>query len=169
MAKPSHKANLRHRTVHVMGRDQNGFSMIELMIAVAIVAILTAIAIPTYQKQVMQSRESSAKSALLDLARREETYYSANNYYTTELDSLGYANINSNTIQVPNNTNEAYYTVTISPASSGTTASSYTATATPVAGSTQVKDPCGTYQIDYLGNQTNNGTSGTSSGGLSCW
>ena len=135
------------------------------MIVVAIVAILAAIALPAYQKQIMQSRESSAKSALLDLARREETYYSNYNYYTTQLDSLGYANITGNAIQVPNNTNENYYTVTVTPASSGTTAATYTATATPVAGSTQANDPCQIYQIDYLGNQTATGT--PTSG--SCW
>jgi type IV pilus assembly protein PilE len=169
MAKTFDNAPLHRRPMHGVPRDDNGFTLIELMIVVAIVAILAAIAIPAYKKQIMQSRESAAKSALLDLARREETFYSTNNYYTTQLDSLGYANITSNGIQVPNNTNEAYYTITVAPATSGTTEATYTATATPVTGSTQVNDACGTYQIDYLGNQTNVGATGTSSGGLSCW
>jgi type IV pilus assembly protein PilE len=169
MAKTFNKVRAHHHSTHVVDRDYGGFSLIEMMIVVAIIAILAAIAIPAYQKQIRQSRESSAKSALLDLARREETFYSTNNYYTTQLDSLGYANITSNAVEVPNNTNEAYYSVTITPATAGTTASTYTATATPVAGSTQASDTCGTYQIDYLGNQTNTGASGTSSGGLSCW
>jgi type IV pilus assembly protein PilE len=158
-----------HRFVRSMRNSDDGFTLIELMIVVAIVAILAAIAIPAYKKQIMQSRESSAKSALLDLARRQETYYSANNAYATQMSLLGYANVTSNAIQVPNNTNQAYYTVTISgPASSGSTASTFTATATPVAGSTQANDACGTYQIDYLGNQTNTGSS-SPGGGMSCW
>jgi type IV pilus assembly protein PilE len=169
MAKTFDKARFHPRSTRVTWHHHDGFSLIELMIVVAIVAILAAIALPAYQKQIQQSRESSAKSALLDLARREETFYSTNNNYTTQLDSLGYANIVGNAIQVPNTTNEDYYTVTIQPAAAGTTASSYIATATPVAGGPQASDACGTYEINYLGVQSNVGATGTGSGGLSCW
>ncbi|QAU24266.1 prepilin-type N-terminal cleavage/methylation domain-containing protein [Dyella sp. M7H15-1] len=170
MAKTFDKANVYRGLIGAARRRPDGFTLIEMMIVVCIIAILAAIAIPAYKKQIMQSRESSAKSALLDLARREETFYSTNNYYTAEMATLGYAGVTSNAIKVPNNSNEAYYSVTITaPASGGTTAATFTATAAPVAGSTQTSDPCGTYQIDYLGNQTNSGGTGTTSGGLSCW
>ncbi|RUL74040.1 type IV pilin protein [Dyella choica] len=146
-------------------RRQRGFTLIELMIVVAIAAILAAIALPQFRKQVQKSNRTSAKSALLDLARREETFYSTNNAYATKLTTLGYTGITSNTIQVPNNTNEAYYNVTITqPASGGTTASAYTATATPTGA--QSDDSCGTYSIDYLGSQQATGTANSATG---CW
>lgn len=166
MAKTFDKALMHHRSVRVTWRHHVGFSLIELMIVVAIVAILAAIALPAYQKYIMQSRESSAKSALLDLARREETFYSTNNAYTTQLDSLGYGTIAGNAIQVPNNTNEDYYQITITaPAGAATTATTYTATATPVG--SQSNDVCGQYSLTNLGVQTASGT--TSGGGVNCW
>ncbi len=169
MAKTFDNAHMHHRSARVTWRHHVGFSLIELMIVVAIVAILAAIALPAYQKYIMQSRESAAKSALLDLARREETFYSTNNTYTTQLDSLGYAtaNITGNAIQVPNNTTEDYYSVTIQPATSGTTATTYIATASPVG--SQSNDACQTYEINNVGVQSNVGATGTGSGGIGCW
>jgi type IV pilus assembly protein PilE len=140
-----------------------GFTLIELMIVVAIVAILAAIAIPSYQKQIMKSRRTSAKTALLDLASREEKYYATNNNYPATLGSVGYTIVDSTgAIQVPNNSNEDYYSVTIT---LGTpTAAGYTATAAPVGN--QQNDSCGSYSITDLGVQN---ATGTSSGGTGCW
>lgn len=144
-------------------RKSLGFTLIELMIVVAIAAILAAIAVPMYKKQIQKSNRATAKSALLDLARREETYYSTNNSYTLQMSSLGYSNATGNQIQVPNSSSPTYIISFTAPASSGTSATTYTASAAPTG--TQSSDACGTYSVDYLGNQLPN----TSSAGSSCW
>lgn len=163
MAKTFDKARIHRRSMHMTGRHQGGFTLIELVIVVAIVAILTAIAIPQYRKYVQKSNRATAKSALLDLARREETYYSTNNSYTLNLTSLGYSSITNNQIQVPNSSNPTYNIGFTAPASSGSSAATYTVSATPTG--SQTGDGCGTYSVDYLGNQL----PATTSGGSSCW
>ena len=55
-----------------------GFTLIELMIVVVVLTLLAAIAIPTYSNQIRKSRRSEAKSALLDLAGREERFMATN-------------------------------------------------------------------------------------------
>ena len=68
-----------------MQRQQHGvhgFTLIELMVTVAIVAILSAIAYPAYTEYILKSRRTDAKNALLDLAARQERFYSLNNKYS---------------------------------------------------------------------------------------
>lgn len=67
-----------------------GFSLIELMIVVAIAAILAVIAYPSYQNKVYQSRRADAHAMLLDAAMRQERFNTDNNTYTTNLTLLGY-------------------------------------------------------------------------------
>jgi len=67
-----------------------GFTLIELMIAVAIVGILATIAATSYQRQVIQSHRTDARTALLDLAGREEKLFSTTNQYTAIPSALGY-------------------------------------------------------------------------------
>jgi type IV pilus assembly protein PilE len=62
-----------------------GFTLIELMITCAIVAILSAIAFPSYQKHVQKSARASAKAQMMDLANREQQVLLANRSYTTTL------------------------------------------------------------------------------------
>lgn len=145
-------------TKHRTGRRLAGFTLIELMIVVAIVAILAAIAVPMYQKQILKSHRAAAKSALLDLAGREERYFATNNAYTTSLTILGYAA--TTTLVVPDS-NPGYYSVSVT--SVGTAPAAFTAQAVPQ--NSQTSDECGTYQITDLGVQTATGT--PSSG--SCW
>jgi len=59
-----------------------GFTLIELMVVVAIVAIITAIAVPSYQEQVRKSNRGLAKSDLLELTQCAERFHTTNTTYT---------------------------------------------------------------------------------------
>src|ERR1700724_2387881 len=67
-----------------------GFSLIELMVVVAIATILFAVAVPSYLTYIHQSRRTEARTAVLDLAGREERFFSTNGAtYTAAPVSLG--------------------------------------------------------------------------------
>lgn len=69
---------------------QQGFTLVELVIAMVIIATLAAIAIPSYSSYVLKSHRTEAKGALLDLMASEERYFSTNNQYTSNPSLLGY-------------------------------------------------------------------------------
>jgi type IV pilus assembly protein PilE len=129
-----------------------GFTLIELMVVVVIATILVTIAIPSYQSEVRQSRRVDARTAILDLAGREERFFSTNGAnYTVIAASLGYT-------ALPTVVGAGYYQMTVcSPAcapSAIATAPSYTVTATPVAGQSQVNDTqCQSFSVDSTGKQ----------------
>src|ERR1700682_6449593 len=68
-----------------------GFTLVELMVTVVVAAILFAIAVPTYTSQMQKARRTDARSALLDLAGREERFFSVSTAYTATASQLGYA------------------------------------------------------------------------------
>ena len=70
---------------------EKGFTLIELMIVVAIIGILAAIAIPQFQSYRTRAHDSAAKSALHRLAKAQEDYYLQYNTYTTTLANLASA------------------------------------------------------------------------------
>ncbi len=80
------------------GKRQNGFTLIELMIAVAIVAILAAIALPSYRQYVIRGNRAAAKSAMMDIANREQQFLLANRVYAdkTALGSVVPAEVTTN-------------------------------------------------------------------------
>ncbi len=73
------------------GTNARGFSLLELVVAVSVVAILAAIAIPSYQSYTLRSHRTDAKTALLDMASLEERFFSTNNSYSQTPSDLGYA------------------------------------------------------------------------------
>lgn len=72
-------------------KNQSGFSLIELMIVVAIIGILASIAIPNYQKFVRKSRQSEAKSTLEAIYTAEKAYQGEFGGFTANLSVVGYA------------------------------------------------------------------------------
>ncbi|WP_432259162.1 type IV pilin protein [Cupriavidus sp. TMH.W2] len=115
-----------------------GFTLIELMITVAIVAILAAIAYPSYINQIIKGRRAAAQASLLDIAQRQQQYLLDSRSYTTSLATLNVT---------PSADVTAYYTISIAaPAGSPPT---FTVTATPIAGTSQANDV--TLSIDNTG------------------
>jgi len=71
-------------------RKFSGFTLIELMIVVAVVAILASIAYPSYQDQITKTRRTDGHTVLLDAINRQERFFTNNNTYSTSLVSLSY-------------------------------------------------------------------------------
>jgi len=89
-------------------RHRAGFTLVELMITVAIVAILAAIAYPSYQQYIIRGKRTAAKATMMDLANREQQYLLANRIYadTAAFTANGYA--------APSDVTESYsWTVTV--------------------------------------------------------
>ena len=74
-------------------RRAAGFTLIELMVAVAIVGILIMIALPSYRTHIMKSNRRAAQAQMMDIANREEQFLLANRAYVgkTALETSGYA------------------------------------------------------------------------------
>ena len=121
-------------------RRGKGFTLIEIMITVAIVAILAAVAFPSYQNQVRQSRRADAKALMLDLTQQLERRY------TTDRTYVNLTAVCGQSVQSPT-TGTAWYQV-----STVCTASAYTVTGTPQG--TQANDVCGTMTINTIGTRT---------------
>lgn len=129
-----------------------GFTLIELMIAVAIIGILAGIAYPSYLEMVRKSNRSDAKVALNDVAQRMQRCFTAHSAYNpaagtcTVVDELqGAAGVQSP---------ERMYVVRIATAAD-LTATTYLLTATPVAGSRQAADTnCVRFTLNQAGVRT---------------
>ena len=102
------------RTTHA------GFSLIELMIVVVIVAILAAIAIPSYENQIRKGRRAAAQNYLLDIANRQQQFLLDARRYAT---SVGELNVTAPPEVTP------FYTVAIATAGPPPT---FVITATPI-------------------------------------
>jgi type IV pilus assembly protein PilE len=156
-------------------RHSRGFTLVELMIVVVIVSILMAVAVPAYSAYVRRSHRVEAKTALMDLAGREERYFSTSttgaNYSQTAAD-LGYPP-GAWAAQV---IGDGYYSVNVcavGPAMAGAcppsnqTAPGYLVSATPI-GSQATDTQCAFFAVDNTGKQWANDNLGNDQTAY-CW
>jgi len=132
-----------------------GFTLIELMIAIVIVGILTAIAVPNFTGYMREARRTDAIVMLLEVAGEQEKFYSENNAYADKMGVLGYGAVTANTVASP----DGHYNVTVSAQTAGT----FTLTAAPVANGAQDGDTCGSFSITNTGGKSVSGTE------TKCW
>jgi len=116
----------RPKGAHV--KNATGFTLIELMIAVAIVGVLAAIAYPSYQNSLIKGNRANAKSYLLEVAQKQQQFLLDNRAYGSKADLK--------LIEPPEFTK--FYTLTVAPVAGPPP--SFTATATPKAGTRQAAD-----------------------------
>jgi type IV pilus assembly protein PilE len=142
---------------------QRGMTLIELMVVVAIVAIVFALAFPSYERYVVRTKRTVAQNALLQVADRQQQFFMDNKQFAANLTNLGF---NANPFVVDDEGSatvaaaaDAVYSITLS----NVTQTTWTATAAPLHGQLSRDTNCGSLSI------TQAGTKASSGGGANCW
>ena len=120
-----------------------GFTLVEMLIVMAIIGIIAVFAYPSYEAYVVRNNRAAAQAVLLDIAQRQQQYLLDSRSYAT------WAQLTAAGVTVPSNVSQ-YYDVTTTPA--GGPPPTFTATATPIVGKRQASDA--TLQIDQAGVKT---------------
>jgi type IV pilus assembly protein PilE len=145
-------------------KGSGGFTLIEMMIAAAIIAILALIAVPSYQAYIVRANEGVAKAFLAELASRQQAFYNDRRSFAEDLADLGYA---TETVglrgdgQIAADGDPLIYTVSVEEDS--VTARAYVVIAVPQA-TQAARSQCGTLRWTAQGTRSASGPKGDA-----CW
>lgn len=118
-------------------RYRRGWSLVELVIVMLVLAVLLAIAYPAYNNQVVKARRADGQALLYQAAQRQQQFFTSNNQYTATVGSGG--------LDISATSQEGYYTLSINRPN----ATSYTLTATAIAPQDADTD-CGNLTLTHL-------------------
>jgi len=137
------QGSVTHRTVRSTRARVRGFTLVELLVVTVIVAILFAVAVPSYSYFMRKSRRSDTEATMMDIAQREAQYLNDSRAYAPDTNTL-YGGVG---LGIPGDVS-TYYTITICqtapPAACvapGGAPPTFVVVATPIAGPTQAADP----------------------------
>lgn len=150
---PTAAAPSRRRRPQVRAAARRGFTLVELMIALVVVAILVALAMPSYTEYLARAHRADARTALVAAAQWTERFRGENN------GSYAGATLPVGMRTVATRGGPAVYEVTLG----NLTATTYVVTVAPAAGGRMAPDACGAFTVDQTGRRT---AAGVDSGAL---
>ena len=143
--------------------SQAGFSLIELMVVVAIVAIIFAVAFPSYERYIVRAKRAVGQNVLMQVADRQQQFFMDNKRFAADLTNLGFtANpfiVDDDGASTVAGDADAVYSVALS----NVTATTWTATATPLNGQLSRDTSCANLTMNQVG------AKGKSGAGDNCW
>ena len=146
-----------------LSNAMRGVTLIELMVVVAIVAIIFAVAFPSYERYIVRSKRAVGQNVLMQVADRQQQFFMDNKQYAANMTNLGFtANpfiVDDDGQSTVATDPDAVYSVSLS----NVTATTYTVTAAPVGGQLKRDTSCGSLTI------TQAGAKGKSGSGDNCW
>jgi type IV pilus assembly protein PilE len=142
---------------------QRGITLIELLVVVAIIAIVSAIAFPSYDRYIVRTKRAVAQNVLMQVADRQQQFFMDNKRFAASLTNLGFgANpfvVDDDGAATVAGDVDAVYSVTLS----NVTQTTWTATAAPLNGQLSRDTNCGSLSITQTGDRDSAG------GGNNCW
>ena len=146
---------------------QRGFTLVEIMVVLAIVMTIAAIAMPSYTENINRSKRAEAKAQLLEAAQYMQRYYSQNDSYAQNRAGTA-VTIPDTLARVPRTAAAGSQNYTIGFATPAPTTATFTLQAAPRAGGSMASDKCGTFTLTQAGQR---GVAGNAAGTTadSCW
>jgi type IV pilus assembly protein PilE len=149
----------------------HGFTLIELLITVAIIGILTAIALPSYRAYIVRAQRADARNQLLQAAQFMQRFYSANDRFDQDRAGNNVLSQMPGGLQISPSSGTALYQMNPAVAAAGNytmtvIATAYTLTLSPISGTPVETDACGGFSISSTGVK---GITGTGMTRDACW